>query len=169
MALLRVTVIDYSQNCWQHYTCSYGIINTKTNRHSKSKLPFHQDNNEKYSTNNCGLVNKGMPHCSVQVQWSNFGPFCSANTNKLLQFVAAFVKIMSLLQTFKGALDPSYFLKYQRQIISKAGNPTLDLFFQQDAAEILSYILEELCEESIHASESIKIHIRQTVSCTVCQ
>ena len=76
---------------------------------------------------------------------------------------------MSLLQTSKGALDPSYYLKYQRQIISKAGNPTFDLFFQQDAAEILSYILEELCEESIHASESIKIHIRQTVSCTVCQ
>ena len=96
--------------------------------------------------------------------WSNF----SAHTNKLPQFVAAFVKIMSLLQTSKRALDPSYFLKCLKQIISKAGNPAFDLSSQPDAAEILSYILEELCGKSIHASESIIIHIRQMISCTAC-
>ena len=31
----------------------------KPPRHSKSKFPFQQDNNRKYGTNNCGLVNKG--------------------------------------------------------------------------------------------------------------
>ena len=36
-----------------------------------------------------------------------------------------------------------------------------DLFSQPDAAEILSYILEELCGKSIHTSESIRIYIRQ--------
>ena len=51
--------------------------------------------------------------------WSNF----SAHKNKLLKFVAAFVKLMSLLQTPKGALDPFYFLKRLKQIISKAKNP----------------------------------------------
>ena len=34
---------------------------------------------------------------------------------------------------------------------------------------MLSYILEELCGESIHASESIRSHIKQTISCTACQ
>ena len=66
---------------------------------------------------------------------------------------------MSLLQTSEGTLDSSYFLKCLEQIISKAGNPAFDLFFQQDAAEIL-YILEELCGESTHASESIRIYVK---------
>ena len=48
---------------------------------------------------------------------------------------------MSLLQTSEGALDPSYFLKCLKQIISKAGNPAFDLFAQQDGAKMLSYIL----------------------------
>ena len=69
--------------------------------------------------------------------WSNF----SAHTIKLPQFVAVFVKLMSLLQTSEGALDPSYFLKCLKQIISKAGNPAFDLFAQQDGAKMLSYIL----------------------------
>ena len=97
--------------------------------------------------------------------WSSF----SAHTNKPPKFVTAFVKIMPLLQTSKGALDPSYFLKCLKQIISKAGSPAFDLFSQQDATEILSYILGELCRECIHASESVRIHIRQTISCTACQ
>ena len=96
--------------------------------------------------------------------WSNF----SAHTIKLPQFVAVFVKLMSLLQASEGGLDPSYFLKCLKQIISKVGNPAFDLFAQQDGAEMLSYILE-LYGQSIHASESIRIHIRQTISCTACQ
>ena len=76
---------------------------------------------------------------------------------------------MSLLKISKVALDPSYFLKCVKQIICKVGNPAFNLFSQQNAAEILSYILEELCGESIHASEDIRIHIRQTISCTTCQ
>ena len=70
-----------------------------------------------------------------------------AHINTLMQFVASFVKIMSLLHTSKGALDPSYLLKCLNQIISKAGNCAFNLFSQQDAAEILSYILEELFGE----------------------
>ena len=76
---------------------------------------------------------------------------------------------MSLLQTAKVALDPSYFLKYLKQIISKTGNPTFDLFSQYHAAKILSYILGELYGESIHASESTRIRVRQIISCTMCQ
>ena len=71
-------------------------------------------------------------------QWWNFGP------------------ISLLTQTNCSSLC-------LKQIISKAGNPAFDLFSQQDAAEILSYILEEFCGESVHASESIRIHIRQTI------
>ena len=67
---------------------------------------------------------------------------------------------MPLLQTSKGALDPSYFLKCLKHILSKTRYLAFNLFLQQDTAEILPYILEELCGESIHASESIRIHIR---------
>ena len=59
------------------------------------------------------------------------------------------------------ALDSSYFLKCQK--ITKAGNPTFDLFSQQDAAETLSFILQEICGESINASESTAINISQTL------
>ena len=76
---------------------------------------------------------------------------------------------MSLQQTSKGAIDPSYVLECLKKIISKDRNPAFDISSQQDAAEILSYILEELCGESIHASESIRSHVRQTISCTACQ
>ena len=111
-------------------------------------------------------MNASLQRLSIIVKfWSNF----SIYTNKLPQFDAAFVRIASSLQTSKGALDPSYVLKCLKQIISKAGNPAPHLFSQQDAAEFLSYILEELCGESIHASESIRIHIRQTISSTACQ
>ena len=79
--------------------------------------------------------------------WTNL----SAHTKKLPQFVAAFVKLMLLLQASKVVLDPPYFLKCLKQIISKAGNSAFNLFFQQDAADIFSYILEELCRESIQA------------------
>ena len=72
------------------------------------------------------------------------------------------------LQQRRFTLDPSYFLKCLKQI-TKAGNPAFNLFSQQDAAEILSYILEELYGESIHASESIRIRVRQIISCTMCQ
>ena len=48
--------------------------------------------------------------------------FC-AHTNKLPKLVAAFVKIMSLLQTSKVALDTFYFFESLKQITSKAGNP----------------------------------------------
>ena len=100
----------------------------------------------------------------IVIFWSNF----SVYTNKLSQFDAAFVRIVSSLQTSKGALDLSYFLRCLKQIISKAGNPAFHLFSQQDAAEFLPYILKELCGESIHASESIRIHIIHIISSTAC-
>jgi len=76
---------------------------------------------------------------------------------------------MSLLKTSKNVLDPSQFLKCLDQLIKKAGNKSFKLFQQQDAAEVISYILEELCSESIHAMNLLAIHTRQHITCTVCQ
>ena len=67
------------------------------------------------------------------------------------------------------ALDPSYFFKCLTKIIIKAGNLAFDLFSQQDAVEVLSYILEELCGESIHSGEFIRVHSRQTIFWTACK
>ena len=85
---------------------------------------------------------------------------CLSTIVKFWQFVAAFVKIMPLLQRSKVDLHSSYFLKCLKRIISKAGNPAFDLFSQQDAAEMLSNILEKLCEESLaqYASSILQLN-----------
>ena len=51
--------------------------------------------------------------------------------------IAAFVKLMSVLETSKRALDPSWALECLNQIISKAENPSFNSFSQQNTAEIL--------------------------------
>ena len=102
-------------------------------------------------------VNPSLHCLSAMVKvWSNF----FAQTKKLPQFDAVFIKIMSLLQTSKGALDPSYFLKCLKQILEILLGWKFCFQSIFPAAEILPYILEELCGESIHASESIRIHMR---------
>ena len=67
------------------------------------------------------------------------------------KFVAVFVKLMSLLQTSEGALDPSYFLS----VLSKL-SPRLEilLLIYLPSRMLLNFchVLEELCGESLNAS-----------------
>ena len=131
-------------------------------------------NHKEQHKNNCGLMNKGntcYANASLQALstldkfWSSFSS--QSATSSL--FVSSFVKLMSLLKTSRNALDPSQFLKRLDQLIKKAGNKSFKLFQQQDAAEVLSYILEELCSESIHAMNLLSTYTRQHITCTACQ
>ena len=56
------------------------------------------------------------------------------------------VKIMSLLKSSKTAIDPSQFLRFLKKVLVKSGKPHFNIFGQQDAAEILACILDELCD-----------------------
>ena len=97
--------------------------------------------------------------------WSNL----NLHSAILSPFASSFVKLMSLLKSSKSALDPSHFLRHLKQIILKSGRPDFDIFQQQDAAEILLCVLEELCGESILAQDSINVQVRKSITCTTCQ
>ena len=78
------------------------------------------------------------------------------------------MKFMSLLKTSEHPLDPSPFLRFLQQVLIRDGRTDFNLFQQQDACEILSCILNELCGESLLASHAINIHVRNSVTCNTC-
>ena len=83
-------------------------------------------------------------------------------------FLAAFLKIISLLKTSKTPLDPSQFLRFLNQVLIKVGRTNFNLFQQHDACEILPCILNELDGDSLLASDTINIHVRNSVTCNTC-
>ena len=120
-----------------------------------------------------GLINKGntcyINSCLQCLRtmpgfWSNL----SSTPENQTPFVSSFLKIMSLLKTAKAAIDPSPFLRFLKQVLMKMGRTDFDLFQQQDAGEILSCVLNELCSESVQSSDSIKLHVKNTVCCNLC-
>ena len=96
--------------------------------------------------------------------WGNIG--CSLN--KQTPFVSSFLKTMSLLQTSRSALDPSQFLRFLKQVLIKSGRVDFNIFQQQDACEVLSCILDELCSQSFHALDLIKTHVKNSITCNSC-
>ena len=122
---------------------------------------------------NCGILNKGntcylnacLQCLSTMVSfWSNLTMF----TTSLAPFVSSFVKIMSLLRTSKQPIDPSHFLKHLNNTIIKSGKQNFNIFEQQDAAEVLSSIFEELFTVGISAMNMVKVSSRVTITCCKC-
>ena len=97
--------------------------------------------------------------------WSNL----SFHHPNLSPFISSFVKIISLLKTSKATLDPSHFLQRLHQLITKSGNTQFQLFAQQDAAEMLTYILDAFCSESVNAKNMLITNTRQLITCNICQ
>ena len=75
---------------------------------------------------------------------------------------------MSLLKTYKSPIDPSQFLRFLKQVVIKSGNVDFNIFQQQDACEVLSCILDELCSLSPHALDAINTHVKNTITCNTC-
>ena len=96
--------------------------------------------------------------------WTSF----TSNAETQTPFVTSFLQIMSLLSSSKSPLDPSQFLRFLGQVLTKSGRDDFNLFQQQDACEALSCILAELCAESLLASNLIKINVKNTITCNNC-
>ena len=121
----------------------------------------------------CGLLNKGNTcyvnatlQClsSIVPLWSNL----SLNNNKLTPLTASFIRIMSLLNSSKSTLDPSNFLRHLKIALIKSGKTNFDIYQQQDAAEILMFILNELASDSIHTEQLIFSKMRNEFTCHHC-
>ena len=147
-------------------------------KHSKSKEKGHSiDFERSVSTittkKNCGILNKGNTcylNASLQCLstmvcfWSNLTSF----TTFLSPFVSSFLKSMSLLRTSKRPIDPSKFLRHLKNVLLKSGKPYFDVFQQQDAAEFLTCILEELSASNPSAENMIKVSLRVKITCSNC-
>ena len=122
---------------------------------------------------NCGILNKGNTcylNASLQCLSTmvSFWSTLTTSSTNLSPFASSFTKIMTSLITSKGPIDPSNFIRQFTNILVRSGKQNVDLFQQQDAAEFLSYILDELVSVSPFVSNMIKVSIRVRISCNHC-
>ena len=96
--------------------------------------------------------------------WSNLTIF----TTRLSPFISSFVKIMSLLRSSKGPIDPSHFIRHLQKVVIDSGKFDFNIFQQQDAAEILASILDELSSVGPIAREMVNVSFQMTISCHKC-
>ena len=122
---------------------------------------------------NCGLLNKGntcylnsaLQCFSTMVSfWSNL----STIGNTISPFVTSFVRVMSMLGTCKSAMDPSIFLRQCQSLITKSGVTNFDIHQQQDVAEIIGYILNELFVQCAQSQGMVSVAIRNSITCNSC-
>ena len=147
--------------------------NKITNNTKVSSVEFQKNVSLMQSYKNCRIFNKGntcylnacLQCLSTMVSfWSNL-TMC---TSQVSPFTLSFVKIMSLLRSSKGPIDPSHFIKLFQRLVTDSGKVDFNVFQQQDAAEALTYILEELSSISPSANNIVEKSFRVTITCQKC-
>ena len=151
----------------------------KLNKHNlvhnknTSKVDFQRVTSVSTCNKNCGILNKGntcylnasLQCLSTMVSfWSNL-TMCSTS---LSPFVSSFVRIMSTLRSSKSPIDPSSFIRHLQKVVLDSGKLDFNVFQQQDAAEILSCILEELCSVGPANKNMVEVSLRTTITCDKC-
>ena len=75
---------------------------------------------------------------------------------------------MSLLRSARGPIDPSDFLRHLQNGLIRSGKPHFNIFQQQDAAEILTFMLAELSATNPFVENLITVCYRVQVTCNKC-
>jgi ubiquitin C-terminal hydrolase len=76
---------------------------------------------------------------------------------------------MAQMQTNKSVIDPLKFLTgLQSSMRQQQNSGTFKWSKQQDAAEVLEHLLQEICCLSVQAKERVTLSIVTTVSCDTC-
>ena len=159
---------------WCHETQGKGDDNilplpSKIRKHSL----VQSRNKNKVPSERCGFVNKGntcyinalLQSLSVLEHfWRNL----YSENQVVAPLASSFLKIMSLLNSSTTPIDPSSFIKCLGRVIRKSGNKTFEMNQQQDVAEALGYVLEELCSCSSKVADSINCRYRTSTVCSTC-
>ena len=141
---------------------------------SSAKPPQQDKENSKpIRYHNKGLLNKGNTcYVNAILQCLNVLPqfwtaLASVSTCKST-LGSSCSKLFQQLSSAKVSVDPSPFLRDLKTTITKAGRKNFDIFSQQDAPEILEYILAELSVDSVFLNNLFQIRVQVSVTCNIC-
>ena len=93
--------------------------------------------------------------------------YCT-NEGKDGQLLSAFHTVMRQMSTSSSSVDPSGFLKSLQVVIRAAGNTTYNFNSQQDAAEVLQHVMENMSKDSPIAASTVSTATETTTTCNTC-
>ena len=120
-----------------------------------------------------GLINKGntcyvnsilQALSALPKLWSSL----TSELSTLSPISRSLLKTLSCLRTSKSSLDPSPFLSTLENNIIKSGDKDFKINKQQDAPEILSVILTDMCVDSVFTSSLLEVRAEHTIVCDIC-
>ena len=122
---------------------------------------------------NHGLVNKGNTcHSNAILQaisvLPNFWQRLTAESSDPSPLITAILSTIVNLRSSRTHVDPSLFLNSLQTVIRNAGAANFEINAQQDAADVLRYILNEVAPSAITASESLLGRCLTIRTCSGC-
>ena len=84
------------------------------------------------------------------------------------QLLSAFNVIMSQMTTSLIPIDPSDFLKALQVVVRSAGNKAFNFNTQQDAAETLQHVIEDMSKDSPIAAACVSLATTTSITCSSC-
>ncbi|XP_057299432.1 uncharacterized protein LOC130630050 [Hydractinia symbiolongicarpus] len=116
---------------------------------------------------NAGFVNKGNT-CYANVILQALSTIPSLWSQSASPIMRAIALKMTMLNRSLTPVDPSNFLKALERKIHSYGNTTFHYNSQQDVAEMLLLVFDELKGYSVIASQNISTEVSVSVSCNTC-
>ena len=91
-----------------------------------------------------------------------------SESSLLSPMAKAFSLNMAMLHRSAGAIDPLHFLKALSKVIAEKRQAPFVYNSQQDASEVLQYVIDELKDVSAAAHNSVATVMRVSVTCDTC-
>ena len=123
----------------------------------------------KTANKHCGIINKGNTcYANVILQCLKVFPVLWSSNDQIKSTLYSSVrKIIFQLHSAKSPTDPSFFLKSLKDAFIRESR-SYDLHAQQDVAEVLELLLEELAGPSIISSTAYNIKSLTSTICHTC-